>query len=356
MRDLKRGMAGLAALSLAAAGVVGSVGIVAAQDEGTVIGVSWNNFQEPRWALWDEPAIKAALDEAGATYISTDAASSAEKQLTDVEALINQGADALIILAQDNVAIQPAVTAALDAGIPVVAYDRLIEDPGVFYVTFNNVEIGRQQARAILEMVPEGNYAIIKGNAADPNSDFLRAGSQEVLQDALDSGAITIVDEQYTDNWDPAVAQRNMEQILTAADNDIQAVIAQNDGTAGGAIAALESQGLAGEVPVSGQDADGAALNRIARGTQAQTVWVDAREEGKAAVAAALAMANGTAPTDIEGSLIFSDGPMGVDVPAVLLDPVSITQDNLGVLLEAGWIGQEELCDGVEPGSVEACP
>ena len=91
-------------------------------------------------------------------------------------------------------------------------------------------------------------------------------------------------------------------------------------------------------------------------GTQAQTVWVDAREEGKAAVAAALAMADGTAPTDIEGSLIFSDGPMGVDVPAILLDPVSITQDNLGVLLEAGWISQEELCDGVEPGSVEACP
>ncbi len=173
MQNLKRGVAGLAALSIAAAGVVGTVGAVAAQDDELVVGVSWNNFQEERWGLWDEPALKAALEAAGAQYISTDAASSIEKQLTDVEALINQGADALIILAQDDVAILPAVRAALDEGIPVVAYDRLIEDPGVFYVSFNNVEIGRMQGRAMLEKVPAGNYVFIKGNAADPNADFL---------------------------------------------------------------------------------------------------------------------------------------------------------------------------------------
>ncbi len=357
MRGLKQGMAGLLALSVAAAGVVTTVGVAAAQDDDPlVIGVAWNNFQEERWANWDEPAIKAALDAAGAEYISTDAASSIEKQLTNVEALINQGADALIILAQDNVAIMPAVTAALDEGIPVIAYDRLIEDPGVFYITFNNVEIGRMQARAMLDAAPEGNYVFIKGNAADPNSDFLREGSQEVLQDALDSGAITIVGEQYTDNWDPAVAQRNMEQILTDVDNDVQAVVAQNDGTAGGAIAALDSQGLAGEVPVSGQDAEGAALNRIAKGTQTQTVWVDARAEGKAAAEAAVALAQGAAVEDMEGMTIFSDGPEGVDVPAILLDPVSVTKDNLGELIDAGWISQEELCAGVEPGAVAACP
>jgi D-xylose transport system substrate-binding protein len=356
MRSLKKGTTALLALTVAAAGAVAGTAMVAAQDDELVVGVSWNNFQEERWANWDEPAIKATLEELGARYIATDSASSAEKQLTDVESLINQGADALIILAQDNIAIQPAVDAALDAGIPVIAYDRLIEDPGVFYITFNNVEIGRQQARAMLEAVPEGNYVFIKGSSGDPNSDFLRAGSQEVLQEALDSGAITIVGEQYTDNWDPTVAQRNMEQILTAVGNDVDAVVAQNDGTAGGVISALESQGLAGEVAVSGQDADAAGLNRIAKGLQTQTVWVDAREEGKAAAEVAVALAQGAALDEIEGSEIFADGPMGVELSSILLTPMSITQDNLDLLIEAGWITTEELCQGVEAGSVAVCP
>ena len=175
MRNTKKGVAGLLALSVAAAGTMASIGAVAAQDDETIVGVSWNNFQEERWALRDEPAIKAALDEAGAQYISTDAASSVEKQASDVEQLITQGADAIIILAQDGETIQPAVQAALDQGIPVVAYDRLIEADAdrLYYVTFDNVEVGRIQARAILEAVPAGNYAFIKGNAADANPDFL---------------------------------------------------------------------------------------------------------------------------------------------------------------------------------------
>ena len=189
MRNTKKGVVGLLALTVAAAGSMASIGAVAAQDDELVVGVSWNNFQEERWALRDEPAIKAVLDEAGAQYISTDAASSAEKQVSDVEQLITQGADAIIILAQDNEAILPAVQDALDQGIPVVAYDRLFETDadGAYYVTFDNVEVGRMQARAILEAVPEGNYVFIKGNSADPNADFLRGGQQEVLQDALDS-------------------------------------------------------------------------------------------------------------------------------------------------------------------------
>ncbi|MBU1865383.1 MAG: substrate-binding domain-containing protein, partial [Actinobacteria bacterium] len=166
-----------------------------------VVGVSWNNYNEERWEKWDEPDIKAAIAAAGGTYISTDAGSSAEQQITDVEQLIAQGADALIILAQDGTAILPAVQSALEQGIPVVAYDRLIEDPGALYITFDNVEVGRMQARAIFDLVPEGNYVFIKGNSTDANADFLRGGQQEILQAALDSGAIVNVGEMYTDNW-----------------------------------------------------------------------------------------------------------------------------------------------------------
>ncbi len=354
MRNMKKGVVGLMALTVAAAGSMASIGAVAAQDDACVVGVSWNNFQEERWALRDEPAIKAVLDEAGGQYISTDAASSAEKQLTDVEQLINQGADVMIILAQDTEAVLPAVEAALSEGIPVIAYDRLFETetPGAYYVTFDNVEVGRMQARAIYEVQPTGNYVFIKGNAADPNADFLRGGQQEVLQAAIDAGDIVNVGEQYTDNWDPAVAQRNMEQILTDNDNMVDAVVASNDGTAGGAIAALAAQGLDGVVPVSGQDADTAALNRVALGTQTVTVWKDSRELGKAGGELALALCAGETP---EGLSTFSSGPKGIAMESILLAPTPITQDNLQVIVDAGWISTDELCAGVEAGTVEAC-
>ena len=323
-------------------------------DDDLVIGVSWNNYNEERWALWDEPAIQAALDEAGATYINSDAGSSAEQQLADVENLIAQGADALIILAQDGTAILPAVQSALEQGIPVIAYDRLIEDPEALYITFDNIGVGRLQAEVIYEMVPTGNYVIIKGNAADANADFLREGYEQVIGEPVSSGDIEIVFEEYTDNWDPALAQTNMEQALTQADNDVQAVLSENDGMAGGVVAALEQQGLAGQVPVSGQDGDQAALNRVALGTQSVSVWKDARELGFAAGTAAVALAQGTALGDVEGVVQF-DSPGGNSMTSILLEPIAITQDNLDLVVDAGWIDVGTLCQGVEAGSVGVC-
>jgi len=333
----------------------GDTGTTAGSGDGLTVGVSWNNYNEERWAKSDEPAIKAALDAAGVKYISTDAGSSTEQQIADVENLITQGADALIILAQDGTAILPAVQSALDQGIPVIAYDRLIEDPGALYITFDNVEVGRMQARVIFDLVPEGNYVFIKGNQADANADFLRGGQQEILQAAIDSGAIVNVGESYTDNWDPAVAQTNMEQFLTQNNNEVDAVVASNDGMAGGVVAALAAQGLDGIVPVSGQDGDAAALNRVALGTQAVSVWKDARELGKAAGEAAVALARGTALGDVPGVVTF-DSPGGNAMTSILLAPIPITKDNLNVVLDAGWIDVETLCQNVASGSVAVCP
>ena len=322
--------------------------------EGLIVGVSWNNYNEERWAKWDEPAIQAELDAAGVEYISTDAGSSAEQQLADVENLISQGANALIILAQDGEAILPAVQSALEQGVPVIAYDRLIEDPGALYITFDNVEVGRLMAEVMYEQVPTGNYVIIKGNSADANADFLRAGMEEVIGPAVESGDITIVGESYTDNWDPAIAQTNMEQFLTENDNDVQAVLAENDGMAGGVIAALEAQGLAGEVPVSGQDGDLAALNRVALGTQTVDVWKESSELGRVAGEAAALLAQGTPLEEIPNTVAF-DSPGGNSMTSIFLTPIAITQDNLDVVVDAGWISVDELCQGVEAGTVEVC-
>jgi D-xylose transport system substrate-binding protein len=322
--------------------------------EGKVIGVSWSNFQEERWKT-DEAAIKAQIEADGNTYISADAQSSASKQLTDVESLISQGANALIILAQDSSAIGPAVEMAVNEGIPVVGYDRLIENPDAFYLTFDNKEVGRLQARAVFEQQPEGNYVFIKGSSADPNADFLFAGQMEVLQEAVDAGKIKNVGEAYTDGWLPANAQRNMEQFLTANNNEVDAVVASNDGTAGGAIAALEAQGLAGSVPVSGQDADHAALNRIALGTQTVSVWKDSRDLGKAAAQIAGQMADGVAMEEIENVVKWADGPNGVEMNAVFLAPLPITRDNLDVIIDAEWVSKDVVCQGVQSGATPAC-
>lgn len=327
--------------------VAGFTSFAWADSHSMTVGVSWSNFQEERWKT-DEAAIKEALDAAGATYVSADAQSSSAKQLSDVESLIAQGVDALIILAQDSAAIGPAVTAAANEGIPVVGYDRLIEDSRAFYLTFDNVEVGRMQARAVLEAQPTGNYVMIKGSPTDPNADFLRGGQQEVLQDAIDAGDITIVDEAYTDGWLPANAQRNMEQILTANDNNVDAVVASNDGTAGGVVAALTAQGMEG-LPVSGQDGDHAALNRVAKGTQTVSVWKDARELGKAAGEIAVELAGGADMSSIEGAQEWTS-PAGTTLVAKFLAPVPVTADNLTAVTDAGWIEQDALCQGVTDG------
>jgi D-xylose transport system substrate-binding protein len=326
----------------------------AAMAKDLVVGVSWSNFQEERWKT-DEAAIKKALAAAGAKYISADAQSSASKQLTDVESLISQGANALIVLAQDSDAIGPAIQKAADEGIPVVGYDRLIENPAAFYITFDNKEVGRMQARDVFKAKPSGNYVFIKGSSSDPNADFLFAGQMEVLKAAVDAGKIKNVGEAYTDGWLPQNAQRNMEQFLTANNNKVDAVVASNDGTAGGAIAALDAQGLAGSVPVSGQDADKAALNRIALGTQTVSVWKDSRELGKRAAEVAIDLAKGTKMEKIKGVETFKGGPKGVPMQSIFLKPVAITKDNLNVVIDAGWISKAEACQGVKAGAVKAC-
>lgn len=327
----------------------------AAAAGGCTVGVSWNNYQEERWAKWDEPAIKAAIEAAGGTYISNDAKSSAETQASNLENLISQGAKALIVLAQDGTAILPAVTSAIDAGVPVVAYDRLIEEPRALYITFDNKGVGKLEAEEIFKRVPKGRYVIVKGNKADANSDFLREGMEEVIGAAVAAGDIEIVSETYTDNWDPAKAQATMEQVLTAEGNKVDAVLAENDGMAGGVIAALEAQGLAGKVPVSGQDAEQAALNRVALGTQSLTVWKDARELGKAAGEAAMALCGNADATAISGAAPFTT-PGGNEISSIFLTPLPITQDNLSAVIDAGWTDTATLCQGVEPGSVTACP
>ena len=332
--------------------VVAAAGFsTAALAEGKKIGVSWAQFQEERWKI-DEAAMKGAIEAAGNEYVSADAQASAEKQLSDIDALISQGVDALIINAWDKDAIAPAIEKAAAEGIPVVGYDRLIEDNRTFYLTFDNVGVGRIIAQEVFKVAPKGNYAIIKGDPGDPNVGFLRAGMEEVIGAAVASGDIVIVGEANSDGWKPENAQKNMEQILTSANNKVDAVLAQNDGMAGGAAAALSAQGL--NVPLGGQDGDLAAINRVARGTQTVSVWKNAVDLGKAAGEIAGMLADGTALDAIPNATKFSGGEKGVEMNAILLNPTPITKDTLNLAIDAGHITKEAACEGAMEG-VAAC-
>ncbi len=327
-------------------------GPVLAKDK--IIGVSWKIFQEERWKT-DEAIIKKIVEDNGDKYISSDAQGSAAKQLTDVESLISQGANVLLIVPYDSEAIMPAVEKAASEGIPMIAYDVQIEHPSVLYMTFDNVGVGRLMAQELLKVKDAGNFAIIKGDAGDPNATFLYQGIIEVLKPNIDAGKIKIVGEASSDGWKPENAQKNMEQILTANNNAVDAVLSENDGMAGGVVAALQAQGLAGTVPVTGQDGDKAALNRVAQGTQLVSVWKDSRALGKIAAEAALMLSEGKDMSAIPNVGKFSGGARGVEVNAVLLTPTAVTKDNLQAVIDAGWVDKATVCAGVAAGSVAAC-
>ncbi len=282
-------------LTLAAGALMLGVSSLAAH-AGTVA-VSWKTFQEERWKT-DEAAIKEVVEKAGHTYISTDAQGSAQKQAADIESLISQKVDVILVVAFDSDAILPSIQKINDAGIKAIAYDVQFEDPNALYITFDNVGVGRLMAKTMLEKgKSEGNFAFIKGDKGDPNATFLFEGIMEVLKPNIDAGKIKNVCETFTDGWKPDNAQKNMEQCLTSQNNAVDAVISQNDGMAGGVVAALTAQGLAGSVPVTGQDGDKAALNRVALGTQLVSVWKDSRVLGKQAAEAAVALIGGAAWT-----------------------------------------------------------
>jgi D-xylose transport system substrate-binding protein len=322
--------------------------------KGKTIAVSWKIFQEERWKT-DEAVIKKIVEADGDKYISADAQGSAAKQLTDIESLMSQGADVLLICPWDSEAIMPAVEKAASEGIPMIAYDVQIEHPAVLYMTFDNVGVGRLMAKEVLKVKDSGSFAIIKGDPGDPNATFLYNGMMEVLKPSIDAGKIKVVGEASSDGWKPENAQKNMEQILTANDNKVDAVLSENDGMAGGVVAALQAQGLQGTTPVTGQDGDKAALNRVALGTQTVSIWKDSRQLGKLAAEAALMLADGKTMDQVPNVTKFKDGARHVEMNAVLLTPDPITKANLKDVIDAKWVDKATVCAGVPAGTVDAC-
>ena len=300
------------------------------------IGVSLPTLREERWAV-DYRGFVEAAEKIGIDVIIQVADNNAARQQSQVENMITQGVKTLIIAPHDAVAGKQLVQIAHRSKVPVIAYDRPITDGNAdLYICVNQLDIGKLMGKHIWNNVPSGNIVFLKGDASDDTVYPMAEGSMSVIKPRIDSGDYKIVMEQFVVDWEPANAMRLMEQALTANNNNIAGVIAPNDGSAGGVIQALAAQGLAGKVPVTGQDCEVDAIKRIIAGTQGMTILYDNLRMSDAALQAAVKLANGQSAG--------ATGKDGDGTPLLDFPPVEITKDNYRrLLIDSGLMSEEDL-------------
>ncbi|PAF19266.1 D-xylose ABC transporter substrate-binding protein [Terribacillus saccharophilus] len=288
------------------------------------IGLSVSDLTLERWQH-DRDFFVEKAEELGAEVLVQSADGDEAKQLSQIQNMLSQDIDALVIIAINSDALSTVVDQAKAEGISVLSYDRLINGTDIdAYVSFDNVRVGEMQAEYLMEQVPTGKYFLMGGSPTDNNAKLFREGQMNILQPLVDSGDIEVVGDQWAKNWDANEALKIMENALTANKNEIDAVVASNDSTAGGAIQALEAQGLDGKVAISGQDADLAGVQRIAEGTQTMTIYKPIKEIATKSAEVAVQLAKGE---EVTADSSINNGTM--DVPFIKLDPIQVNKDNL---------------------------
>jgi len=323
--------------------------IVRPEEASVHIGFLMDSLKLERWQR-DLKLVQARAEELGAKITVKSAEGDDELQLQQANQLLDAGVNVLIVVPHDAEKAAAIVQAAKRKGVPVVSYDRLIKDsPVSLYISFDNVQVGRLQAAAVLAAATKGNYFLLEGAPSDNNAHQLERGQKLALQQAEDAGLITIAGESWCRQWSRPEGYEATLAALKKSDGKISGVVAANDEIAGGAIQALSERKLAGTVPVSGQDADLPAVVRIIRGTQLMTVYKPLGPLAKRAVDAAVALAHGNKPTASESI------PNGAyTVPAILLQPIAVEQKNLGsTVISDGFHTAEEIKKALAPGEWE---
>jgi D-xylose transport system substrate-binding protein len=300
------------------------------------IGLSFSDFATERWPRERDEMTKL-LKAAGYDVLVQEANHDAKLQNDQIKNMVTQGAKVIIAVAEDGDSLATAVDEVAKKGVKVLAYDRLIKTANIAaYVSFDNVDVGRNQAKGVLAIKSKGNFVLLGGSPTDNNAHLFRAGQMEVLQPLIDSGDIKIVADQWVENWDPANAKKLMENILTATKKKFDAVVASNDGTALGALEAMKVAGLAGKTPISGQDATEAGCNSIARGELTVTILKDTRNLTPLACDLAVKLAKKEAIpglTNYKLSVLTGDAAKAGDVQCKFLEVFQVTKDNLKKLV-----------------------
>lgn len=308
--------------------------------EKPVIGLSLDTLKEERWQQ-DRDTFIAAAEKLGAKVIVQSANSDDTRQVRDVESLISRGVDVLVIVPHNGSAMTRAVKSANEAKIPVISYDRLILNANIdYYLSFDNVKVGEAQASYLAAHLPAGRAAKIVriyGAPTDNNAKLFKKGQDNILEPLIKAGKVQVVHEDWALDWKPEVAKKIMNAAITKNGREIDAVVASNDGTAGGAIQSLIEEGLAGKVLVTGQDADLAACQRIVRGTQAMTIYKPLKELATNAARIAVEVAKGNRPK------VDSTVDNGAkQVPSIFEKVISVDKDNLQATVVADGFHKAE--------------
>ena len=338
-------VAGLGIASLAACGGGGSSDNGSASGAGgggggKKIALLLPESKTTRYETFDRPLFEAAVkkDCADCSIIYSNADQDPAKQQQQAEAALTQGANVLVLDPVDGKAAASVVASAKGQGVPVVAYDRFIAGAD-YYVSFDNETVGKLQAQTLVDILKQGgktsgDVVMINGSPTDPNAGSFKKGAHSVI----DSSGFKVAAEYDTPDWSPDKAQAWMEGQISAVKGTLVGVYAANDGTAGGAIAALKAGGVNPLPPVTGQDAELAAIQRIIAGDQAMTIYKPIPPEAEAAAKAAIALADKKKPEstkDVEG------------VPSTILDPIAVTKDKVkDTIVKDNVYKVTDLCSG----------
>jgi len=318
-----------------------------------------------RYEAYDRPLlereIKAAIP--GVTIQYANANNNAATQQNQAEAALTKGACILVVDPNDSDQASVIVQQAKASGVPVIAYDRLIQDPDTaFYVSFDNERVGELQGQYIVDQYKAGNLnlekgatlVMINGSQTDNNALLFRKGALKALQPLIDSGDLNLVFDQYTPNWDNARAQSLMEGVLTKEGNNIDIAYVANDGMANTVIAALRAQRINGKVLVTGQDATATGIQNILTGDQTMTIYKPIVEEAKATARLVAALSNGE---DV-GSLINGQTEVkgGGTIPSVLEAPLVVDKTNVeSTVVKDGYLTKEQICSGLSGDTTGFC-
>jgi D-xylose transport system substrate-binding protein len=304
-----------------------------------------------RWEADDRRFFAAAFEEAGVSYSIVNAEGDATAQITQAEQAITNGAKVLLLVNLDSGSGAAIIALARAADVAVIDYDRLtIEGEGAdFYVSFDNVAVGRLQGEGLVAAVEAAGLetpvevAVLNGSPTDNNATLFKEGYDSVIDPLFESGDWVKVDDQSVPGWENQEALVIFEQILTAANGNVDAAIAANDGLAGSVIAALQNQGLE-MIPVTGQDATAAGIQNILAGRQSMTVYKAVKQEAEGAAALAIAILNGE-DTSALATGVVNNGTR--DVPSLLLVPVPVTAENIQeTVIADGFRTWAEICVG----------
>ena len=347
----------------------------AAETEKIKVGLSFSDFATERWKN-EEILMRGLLEDKGYEVLSQEANHDVKMQNDQIDNMVAQGIKALIVIAEDGDAIVTSVEKAADAGVKVIAYDRLVKSPKIAaYISFNNTEVGRQQADGVMKAIDIENWDVaangklrlvkLGGSPTDNNAILFRQGQDEVLAKYEDK--FEIVADQWVDNWDAANALKLMENILTAAGNDIDAVVASNDGTALGALQAMAAQGLAGTVPISGQDATADGCNSIVKGELTVSILKDIRNLSPLAVELTDKILKGDTNTGLSSytmAELTNDPSKQGEVDCYFLPVEQVTKDNVyDLVVVSGFQSYEDVYRDIpedqrppKPGEAAAAP